>query len=80
MWRLLDDGDDRLKREGFDGDGRLFLKHCGTVAGYNACIVIYPEEDLIAATTDNAEAVGYSVSLRFADIFRKAHQRSDSAK
>ena len=76
MWRLLKDDNERLEQEGFHGEGRLVIKHCGTVAGFNACIVIYPEEDLIVATTDNAEAVGFSPLLTIADFFRQADRAS----
>ena len=80
MWRLLKDDDERIESEGFRGEGRSFIKHCGTVAGYNACIVIYPEEDLIVATTDNAEAVGFVPSLTFADFFRRSDRGPEGGR
>jgi hypothetical protein len=48
------------------------LRHNG---GYNSCIVIYIEEALFVATTDNGERVGLEPLLELADIFRDAVDR-----
>lgn len=53
-----------------DNNGRIFIYHCGTVKGFNACFVNYPEEDLVVATADNMSAIGFRPGLEFADFFR----------
>lgn len=40
-----------------DTAGRTFVNHCGTVKGFNACLVNYPAEDLVVALLGNAEAL-----------------------
>lgn len=42
MWRVLK-----------DDAGRTFVNHCGTVKGFNACLVIYPDRDLVVAILGN---------------------------
>lgn len=49
MWRILK-----------DDAGRTFLNHCGTVKGFNACLVIYPDQDLVVAILGN----GYPTPAR----------------
>jgi hypothetical protein len=61
----------RIRR---DGAGREFLHHCGSVKGFNACLVIYVEEGLIVAMADNADALGFAPALDIADIFRKTDE------
>jgi serine beta-lactamase-like protein LACTB, mitochondrial len=41
-----------------DDKGRTFVNHCGTVQGFNACIVDYPAEDVVAVIAGN----GYPVN------------------
>lgn len=60
MWRI------RTDRE-----GRPYVNHCGTVAGFNACLILYLDEELIVAITDNAWATGLFAAIAFADIFRE---------
>jgi CubicO group peptidase (beta-lactamase class C family) len=36
-----------------DDAGRTFVNHCGTVKGFNACIVDYPDQDLVVAILAN---------------------------
>lgn len=36
-----------------DDAGRTFVNHCGTVKGFNACIVIYPDQDLVVTVLGN---------------------------
>ena len=43
IWRILK-----------DDAGRTFVNHCGTVKGFNACLVSYPEQDLVVAILANA--------------------------
>jgi serine beta-lactamase-like protein LACTB len=38
-----------------DAAGRRFVNHCGTVKGFNACIVNYPDEDVVVALLGNAD-------------------------
>ena len=59
MWRIR-----------VDDEGRPYVNHCGTVAGFNACLIIYREDDLIVAVTDNAWSTGLSTARAFADLFR----------
>lgn len=42
MWRVLE-----------DDAGRTFVNHCGTVKGFNACLVNYPDRDLVVAILGN---------------------------
>lgn len=55
-----------------DKSGRTFIYHCGTVKGFNACLVNYVEEDLIVAIACNEEAIGFRPALEFAEFFRIA--------
>ncbi|MDQ2855611.1 MAG: beta-lactamase family protein [Acidobacteriota bacterium] len=55
-----------------DKSGRTFVYHCGTVKGFNACLVNYVEEDLIVAIACNEEAIGFRPALEFAEFFRLA--------
>jgi CubicO group peptidase (beta-lactamase class C family) len=62
MWRIRRDEADRP-----------YLHHCGQVKGFNACLIIYRDEDLIVAIIDNGS--GGAADLRgargFAEIFRR---------
>ncbi|HEX6864944.1 MAG TPA: serine hydrolase domain-containing protein [Thermoanaerobaculia bacterium] len=42
IWRILK-----------DDAGRTFANHCGTVKGFNACLVSYPDQDLVVAILAN---------------------------
>lgn len=79
--RFAEDGDHRpitrwqqalLWRERKDDAGRSFRYHCGTVKGFNACLVDYFEEDLVVAIANNAEAIGFVPALEIANYFRQA--------
>jgi CubicO group peptidase (beta-lactamase class C family) len=58
----------RIRR---DDAERNFVHHCGSVKGFNACLVVYVEEDLIVATADNADVLGFAPALALADLFRE---------
>jgi len=49
IWRILQ-----------DDAGRTFVNHCGTVKGFNACLVNYPDQDLVVAILGN----GYPTPAR----------------
>ncbi len=38
-----------------DASGRTFINHCGTVKGFNACLVNYPDADLVVALLGNGD-------------------------
>lgn len=40
-----------------DAAGRTFVNHCGSVKGFNACLVNYPAEDLVVAIAYNGDDV-----------------------
>ncbi len=46
-----------LWRIGQDEAGRTFAHHCGTVKGFNACLINYPAEDLVVAIVGNGHPV-----------------------
>ena len=53
-----------------DESARDFVYHCGSVKGFNACLVIYVEEELIVATADNGGGLGFAPTLDIAEFFR----------
>jgi CubicO group peptidase (beta-lactamase class C family) len=54
-----------------DEAGRSFVYHCGSVKAFNACLVNYPAEDLVAAIATNSwQAGGFGPALALADLFR----------
>jgi hypothetical protein len=53
-----------------DDAGREFVHHCGTVQGFNACLVNYVAEDLVVAIASNAEVLGFAPALKVAEFFR----------
>jgi len=55
-----------------DSKGRSYIHHCGSIKGYNACLLLYPEDGLVAANADNANRLGSWPSQALADIFRVA--------
>lgn len=55
-----------------DKAGRDFVNQCGDVKGFNACLIIYVDEGLVAATADNADVLGFRPALVLADLFRRA--------
>jgi serine beta-lactamase-like protein LACTB, mitochondrial len=63
MWRLFK-----------DSAGRTFVNHCGSVKGFNACVVIYPEQDVIAVLAGNADTVtpGRTPTANLARLFLDA--------
>jgi hypothetical protein len=60
-----------------DMGGRTFAYHCGTVKGFNACLVNYFGEDLVVAIADNMEAIGFRPALQFAELFRSTSPRQN---
>ena len=54
-----------------DEAGRVFLHHCGTVHGFNACLVNYTAEDLVIAIASNAQVLGFAPALKVAEFFRE---------
>ena len=59
-----------LWRTRIDEEGRPYVNTCGTVAGFNACLIIYRDEDLIVAVADNAWSTGLVTARAFANLFR----------
>jgi CubicO group peptidase (beta-lactamase class C family) len=56
-----------------DNQGRTFAYECGSVKGFNACLIDYVEEDLVAAIATNSdECCGWKRTLELADLFRKS--------
>ncbi len=53
-----------------DEKGRDFVHHCGTVQGFNACLVNYVAEDLVVAIASNAQVLGFAPALKVAEFFR----------
>lgn len=60
MWRILR-----------DGAGRTLPYHCGTVRGAGACLVNYPDQDLVVAVMFNAydRHPGYDDAQSIAEFF-----------
>lgn len=54
-----------------DPAGRTFLNHCGSVKGFNACLVNYPDADLVVALAGNADDVtpGRTPTVNIAQFF-----------
>jgi serine beta-lactamase-like protein LACTB, mitochondrial len=50
----LEFGQALIWRVSKDDAGRTFIHHCGTVKGFNGCLVNYPEQDLVVAILANA--------------------------
>lgn len=63
MWRIRRDEEDRP-----------YINHCGSVKGFNACLIIYRDENLIVGIIDNGsgKAAGLREARAFAEIFREA--------
>jgi serine beta-lactamase-like protein LACTB, mitochondrial len=40
-----------------DAAGRTWVNHCGSVKGFNSCLVNYPAQDVVAAIMYNADDV-----------------------
>src|ERR1051325_9407831 len=58
----------RLRR---DPAGRLVSYHCGSVKAFNACVVDFVDEDLVAALATNSwECCGWKQTDALADVFR----------
>ncbi|MGH9318037.1 MAG: serine hydrolase domain-containing protein [Thermoanaerobaculia bacterium] len=54
-----------------DAAGRPFVYHCGSVKGFNACLLNSTQEDLVVAIVTNSwEAGGYREVEELADFFR----------
>jgi serine beta-lactamase-like protein LACTB len=60
MWRIFK-----------DANGRTFINHCGSVKGFNACVVNYPDADLVVALAGNADQVtpGRTPTVKVAQFF-----------
>ncbi len=67
MWRIRN-----------DDSGRPYVNHCGSVKGYNACLILYVEEGLVVAVMENGGGAGPAIreALVFADFFREAPARN----
>ena len=64
------EGQGLLWRIGRDPAGRRFVYHCGSVQGFQACLVNYPEKDLVVAILANSsESTGWKENLAVADLF-----------
>jgi len=50
--------------------GRWFAYHCGTFNGFNACLLDYPDEDLVVAMALNLEEGGFRPCEALGDLFR----------
>ena len=61
-----------------DEAGRDYVHHCGSVKGFNACLLIYVDEALVAATADNADSLGLGPGRALADFFRGDRLEEDS--
>ena len=60
-----------LWRVNKDAEGRTFVYHCGTVKGFNVCVVDYVDDDLVAALMTNSdECCGWKKTLELANYFR----------
>ena len=62
IWRLL------------RHNGRKVVYHCGSVQGQTACLVIYPDEHLVASVLANritGACCGYNDAEAFADLWRR---------
>ncbi len=72
--RRMDFAQGLLWRVFKDDSGRTFVNHCGTVKGFNACLVNYPDEDLVVALLGNAEALspGRNEAVALAQFFLPA--------
>jgi CubicO group peptidase (beta-lactamase class C family) len=54
-----------------DAEGRTFVYHCGTVKGFNVCLIDYVDDDLTAALMTNSdECCGWKNTLALANVFR----------
>lgn len=54
-----------------DAEGRTFVYHCGSVKGFNACLIDYVDDDLVAALMTNSdECCGWKKALELANLFR----------
>ena len=59
----------RLRR---DGEGRRVAYECGSVKGFNACLVDFLDEDLVAAIATNSfECCGWAKADALAALFRR---------
>jgi serine beta-lactamase-like protein LACTB, mitochondrial len=60
-----------LWRTAKDDAGRSFVHHCGTVKGFNACLVNYPEQDVVVAILGNGDPVtpARRPAVAFAQLF-----------
>ena len=54
-----------------DPSGRTFINFCGTVKGFNACLVNYPDADLVVALLGNGDETspGRTPTVNFAQFF-----------
>jgi CubicO group peptidase (beta-lactamase class C family) len=59
----------RIRRDELD---RPYINHCGTVKGFNACLILYRDEDLVVAIADNGSggAADLKGARGFAELFR----------
>jgi hypothetical protein len=63
--------EDGLRLFAADPDGRLVAYQCGSVKGSDACLVDFPDEDLVAAiATNSSECCGWWKADALAAFFR----------
>lgn len=59
-----------LWRVNKDAQGREFVYHCGSVKAFNACVIDYVDDDLVAAVMTNSdECCGWKKALALANLF-----------
>ncbi len=73
MWRLRKDSN----HIDTDDAERRFIHHCGTVKGFNACLVNYPDERIVVAVAQNGwdGGFGFVPLVQIADFFRTGRKR-----
>jgi len=55
-----------------DGEGRRVAYECGSVKGFNACLVDFLDDDLVAAVaTSSFECCGWAKADALAALFRR---------
>ena len=54
-----------------DAEGRDYINHCGTVKGFNACLIIYHQQNLIVSILGNGHPVTPAIhgALAVAELF-----------
>lgn len=64
------EGQGLMWRIGRDPSGRRFVYHCGSVREFQACLVDYPDRDLVVAILANSfDSPGWKENLAVAELF-----------